>query len=257
MPPSTVQRPRLSRRPFEPFAFEAEMTAVAAAGWRCWWPGQRPPDFVAVEVVAPGATADLVAGAFDYVAVGARRSAGIEPVTDWTGLLCAFTCATARTATEVAGAVGLSTSGARRSLAVAVASGAVLRDGRHFTVNPAWRPALTRLVAVELKLRDWQKGLVQAQRYRRWADASWLILGAASLAPAAAAPEAGVGLARLGRDGAWAKLRTAKRVRPTYALERRWAEEQVLAQALRAGWRLDRVTAPGATFVGAPAVATG
>lgn len=233
------------------------MTAAAAASWRRWWGGERAPDFVAAEVVAPGATADLAAGAFDHAAVAARRAGAVEPLTDWTSLLCAFACGTSATATEVANVVGLSTSGARRSLAAATASGAVLRDGRYFAVNPAWRPALTRLVAVELKLRDWQKGLAQASRYRRWADASWLILGAASLAPAVAAHEPGVGLARLGQDSRWAKARTAKRARPSYALERRWAEEQVLAQALNAGWCLDLVTAPAATPAGAAAVAMG
>lgn len=233
------------------------MTAVAAASWLRWWPGERSPDFIAAEVVAPGAIADLVAGAFDYDALAARRAADIAPLTDWSSLLCALACRQPLTANEVAVAVGLSSSGARRSLTTATASGALLRDGRHFTLNHGWRPAMTRLVAVELKLRDWQKGLLQAARYRRWADASWLLLGATAVRQAEPnSRQAGVGLARLGRNGGWDKAAGPKRARPTYGVERRWAEEQVLAQALGAGWRLDLLRAPEATFAGVPAVAT-
>ncbi len=234
------------------------MTAVAAANWRRWWPGERTPDFIAAEVVAPGATADLVAGAFDYEMVAARRSAGVVPLTDWTSLLCALACLEPLSTAEIALAVGLSSSGARRSLATATASGALRRDGRYFALNPDWKPAVTRLVAIELKLRDWRKGLVQAARYRRWADASWLILGRTAVEQAEPnARQAGIGLARLGRDGAWTRAQAAKRARPPYGVERRWAEEQVLAQALLAGWQLDLVRAPEATFAGVPAVATG
>lgn len=233
------------------------MTAVAAANWRRWWPGESSPDFIAAEVVAPGAIADLVAAAFDYDALATRRAADIAPLTDWSGLLCALACRRPLTANEVAVAVGLSSSGARRSLTTATASGALLRDGRHFALNDDWRPATTRLVALELKLRDWQKGLLQATRYRRWADASWLILGALALGQAEPdSRQAGVGLARLGRDGGWMRAAPAKRARPTYGIERRWAEEQVLAQALAYGWRLE-LTAPQATFAGVPAAATG
>ncbi len=234
------------------------MTAVAAAHWRRWWPGERSPDFIAAEVVAPGATADLVAGAFDYEAVAARRAADVAPLTDWTSLLCSLVCREPMSATEIAVTVGLSSSGARRSLSTATASGALLRDGRHFMLNQDWRSTMTRLVAIELKLHDWQKGLVQAARYRRWANASWLILGAAAVEQAEPnVRQAGVGLARLGSDGGWTKAHTARRARPSYGVERRWAEEQVLAQALLAGWRLDEVRAREATFAGVPAVATG
>jgi len=245
MTASTVRRPRLSRRPLLPFPCEADMTAVAATNWSHWWPGERSPDFIAAEVVAPGAIADLVGGAFDYDALAARRAADIAPLTDWSSLLCALACRQPLTAAEVALLVGLSASGARRSLTSATASGALLRDGRHFMLNSDWRPAVTRIVAVELKLRDWQKGLLQAARYRRWADASWLILGATPAGPAEpTSRQAGVGLARLGPDGGWDKAAPAKRARPTFVVEHRWAEEQVLAQALVAGWRLDRVRAP-------------
>lgn len=233
------------------------MTAVVASNWRRWWPGERPPDFIAAEVVAPGAIADLAAGVFDYDAVAARRAADIAPLTDWSSLVCALACTQPFTANEVALAVGFSSSGARRSLAIATTRGALLRDGRHFVLNKNWRSAMTRLVALELKLRDWQKGLVQAARYRRWADASWLILGATAVGHAEpSSRQAGVGLARLGRDGGWDKAATAKRARPTYGVERRWAEEQVLAQALRDGWPLD-LRAGEATFADVPAVATG
>lgn len=257
MTASTVHRSRLSVRP-PPFASEAEMTTVAAAAWRRWWLGERKPDFIAAEVVAPGAIADLVAGSFDYEAVAARHAADVWPLTDWSSLLCALACRRPSTANEVALAVGLSSSGARRSLKTATAHGALLRDGRHVILNDHWRPAVTRLVALELKLRDWQKGLVQAARYRTWADASWLILGATALTHASRATrEAGVGLARLSPSGAWANAHGAMRRRPGFALERRWAEEQVLAQALRAGWRPEQVREPAATYPGELAVAVG
>lgn len=233
------------------------MTAAAAANWHRWYPGEPSPDFIAAEVVAPGAIADLVAGAFDFDALAVRRAADIAPLTDWSSLLCALACRRPLTPTEVALSVGLSTAGARRSLTSAAAGGALRRDGRRFVLNDDWRPAMTRLVAAELKLRDWQKGVLQAARYRRWADASWLILGATTVGQAEPnARQAGVGLARLGREGGWQRATAAKRARPTHNVERRWAEEQVLAQALRDGWRPE-LTARGATFAGVPAVVTG
>jgi hypothetical protein len=258
MPPSPVRNQRSAREAVVPFASEAAMTAVACCAWSAWWPLESAPDFVAVEVVAPGATADLAAASLDAQAIAVRHASGITPLTDWTSLACAVRCRRPLTANDVAAEVGLSRSGAHRALALACEAGALIRSERRFALHPQWQPVVRRLVAVELKLRDWQKGLAQAVRYRRWADASWVILGATGVSHASASSrKAGIGLARMSPDGEWMEAHKAKHRRPSIPLERRWAEEQILAQALRADARPHEIRALQATPAGELAVASG
>lgn len=231
-------------------------TSAAELANDTWWRSPERLDYIAREVVAPGAIADLVAASFDEAVVRRRLDEGITPLTDWTAIICTSICEDATTVGDVIDYTGLSRSGASRSLSLAVEHGALVRDGRHFQVGDAWESPLRAAVAAELKLRDWQKGLAQAARYRRWADASWLILGATSTLDAVkTALPSGVGLLRLTPEGQVQRGRVARRRRPAAPLERIWIGEQILRQALASGWRPE-LTAPAARRLGAPAFAS-
>lgn len=246
-----------TRRQPPSFTAEADMTAAAMElAEQTWWRSTEKLDFFATEVVASGAIADVVAGSFDDAAVRRRMDAQVEPLTDWTAIVCASLCRDRAAIADVVDYVGLSRSGASRALAVAVDHGVIVREGRRFQLTDDWENPVCKLVAAELKLRDWQKGLAQVKRYRRWADASWLILGATSgLEPVKREIPNGVGLLRLTPDGQVQRARVARMGKPTNALERIWAGEQVLKQALAHGWRPE-FTAPAARLSGAPAFAT-
>jgi hypothetical protein len=245
-----------ARRQPSPFTAEADMTAVAInLAEQAWWRSNEPVDFVATEVVASGAIADVVSASFDNDAVRRRTEARVEPLTDWTAIVCASLCNGAALG-DVVDYTGLSRSGASRSLSLAVEHGVVAREGRRFQLTGSWENPVRRVVAAELKLRDWQKGLAQARRYRRWADASWLILGATTgLDPVKREMPSGIGLLRLTPEGQVQQARVARAGRPTNALERIWIGEQILKQALADGWRPE-FRAPAARLSGASAFAT-
>jgi hypothetical protein len=245
-----------ARRQPSPFASEADMTAIAiGVAQQTWWRSSEQLDFLATEVVASGAIADVVAASFDTASVLRRARANLSPLTDLTAIVCASFCHEPTAVGDVVDYTGLSRSGASRSLGLAVECGALVRDGRRFVVNDGWESPVHTVVAAELKLRDWQKGLAQAVRYRRWADASWLILGATTtLESAKEAAPSGIGVLRLTTEGQVQKARVARWRRPTNLIERIWVGEQILKQALAAGWRPE-LKAPATTFAGAPAFA--
>jgi len=213
------------------------MTRAAEAAWRRWWGGVFAPDVIAREVAGDGAIADLVGARFDAGALAARERAGIAPLVDWWALSAALACRHgAPMARDVAAALGISESSARRALGEAAAAGAVVRDGARFRTRADFRPVVARAVAVELKLRDWPKALVQAERYRDFADAAWVVLGAAGARAAyAACVERGVGLASLDADGAFRRVVAPRPRRPRRAeATALLVGEQLLAQAARA-----------------------
>lgn len=228
------------------------MTTVAIKRSGSFWRSVLPCDYAAAEAVGVGAIADVVLVSFDRAVVGAREKHGILPVTDWTTLNCVLACRGRSLGTRaLAATLGVSETTARRATGLALASGALVRDAVGFTTHPQWRPAARRLVALELKLRDWPRGLDQASYYSEWADASWLVLGASDADGAgAAAVEAGIGLARLGADGCVHVIAKPTRQRRFEERDRIWIGEQALAQ-----YAADAVTRPAATSRGASAAA--
>lgn len=67
------------------------------------------------------------------------------------------------------------------------------------------RPIVSRIYAIEAKLRNWQHALSQASRYRAFANESWVLLDEASVTPAITSldrfAEMNVGLASLSTTG--------------------------------------------------------
>lgn len=241
------------RKPQPAFVSEEAMTSRAIDRRSSFWGSGLPCEFAAVEAVGLGAVADVVLVSFDRRAATSRDVHGIRPITDWTTLGCVLACRGRSLGySELAPILGVSESTVRRACGLALASGAVVRhDG--FRTHPDWRPVARRLVALELKLRDWARGLGQAWCYSRWADASWLVLGASAPDTAvAAAAEAGVGLGRLGADGSVNVLGKPARQRRFDERQRIWIGEQILAQYEAVG---SATTEPGATSLVASAAA--
>lgn len=214
-------------------AFEEQMTEPAAKLCSRWW-GRGGPDVIAREVVAPGAIADIVGCAFQQQTVRQRAEHCYQPILEWAPLACVSVCGERpRTTAELAAAIGMSVSGARKAAALAVAYGALVRDGLVLSRNPDWMPPAKRLVAVELKLTDWRKALRQATTYCSWADQSWVVMARSiSVGLRDAAAEVGVGVALLDGDVLRVVGRPARQRHNRFATARLLAGEQALAQLL-------------------------
>lgn len=239
------------------FRYESEMTHLAAAACARWWPRGLQHDFVASEIVGPDAVADLVGIRFDQRRMAAREAQDIAPVIDALALRAIEVCRQRVLSTnELAAACGVSASGMRRALAIAVEANALVRHGRgRYSCHPAWGPVGARLVAVELKLKNWRAAFQQADAYARWANATWVLL--ARTPPAEAKFEAaanGLGLAVLGTDGNIERLVRPRAVRwPRTRWAALWASEQILVRAVSAGYRGDASRRPAQTLRAAPA----
>jgi hypothetical protein len=119
----------------------------------------------------------------------------------------------------------------RRAFAPAVARGIVGFDGSRWWAPPI-APPYDEIIAIELKLRDWRKGLRQARRNQAFAWESWLALARIADDAVALAHQLGVGLVQVGDDGDVELVAAARRAAPVAALETRLAAEQVFEQAL-------------------------
>ena len=115
-----------------------------------------------------------------------------------------------------------------------------LLDGGYLEIDAglilpgSWQPVARRLVAVELKLKNWRRALRQADNAALSADAAWVVLDATKAGPAkrslAAFQARGVGLALLEPDGRLQPLlRPALRAR-TVPWLRHWLGELVWAE---------------------------
>ncbi len=101
-----------------------------------------------------------------------------------------------------------------------------------FTVKT---PPFERLIAVEAKLSDWQRVLVQAYRNLQFADESWVVLDNAFIRPALAQLErfkiAGVGLASIDHGRGLCVHHAAISHGPV-SLAKRWQAQAVLASRI-------------------------
>ena len=92
----------------------------------------------------------------------------------------------------------------------------------------------TELIAVELKLRDWRRGIAQAGRYRLFAECSYLAMPYERITEAATdqARRNRIGVLGVSQDGGITVVLRAPSSSPLQPQRRRWAAEQMLA-ALR------------------------
>jgi hypothetical protein len=105
---------------------------------------------------------------------------------------------------DLATFLGTSEGAAQRAIAQLSAAGVVKQSRVSLTISTLRTPPFERLIAVEAKLSDWQRVLIQAYRNLQFADESWVVLDHAYVRPAIAQLErfraAGVGLASVERE---------------------------------------------------------
>lgn len=225
------------------------MTRPALAASRGWWGSKVGPDFVASEIVGPNAVADLAGIRFSGDGLKQRLDAGIQPITNALSLR-AVLLARRRplSSAEIAATLRVSRSAATKAIGSAVDLGAMHRKpGYRYMTDPSWGPIASRVVALELKLSNWQGALEQAVAYRTWANSSWVVLGHISSRTAIeAARSRGVGIATLTKDGTFHRLvRPVTRRSLGGAFSGVWAGEQILARAVSAGQVLQGKQATG------------
>lgn len=97
--------------------------------------------------------------------------------------------------------LGTSESTAQRVIAQLSTAGIAKQSQGSLTISCLRHPPFERLIAVEAKMSDWQRVLIQAYRNLQFADESWAVLDHAFVRPAIAQLDrfriAGVGLASI------------------------------------------------------------
>lgn len=76
-------------------------------------------------------------------------------------------------------ATGTSLNSAQRLFSELLGAGRIEQRGastQHFQIDPISCPPFKQVVAIEAKLRDWRRGLVQAYRYIQFSNESWVLL---------------------------------------------------------------------------------
>lgn len=133
---------------------------------------------------------------------------------------------------ELAAFLGASEGAAQRVIAQLSEAGVATQSKDSLTISGLKAPPFERLIAVEAKISDWQRVLVQAYRNLQFADESWVVLDHAFARPAIAQLErfrlAGVGLATIKREQGLLIHHTAGTQGPM-SLAKRWHAQSVLS----------------------------
>ena len=133
---------------------------------------------------------------------------------------------------ELAAFLGTSEGGAQRVIAQLLAAGVASHSRDSLTISGLRTPPFERLIAVEAKISDWRRVLVQAYRNLQFADESWVVLDHAFARPAIAQLDrfriAGVGLASVER-GRGLFIHHAAATQGPMSLAKRWQAQSVLS----------------------------
>lgn len=107
-------------------------------------------------------------------------------------------------------------------------------DEIHYTATVDAADPFTRLVAVELKLKDWRRAVAQAGRYRLFAESSYVAMPTSRISAALVveARRAQVGVLAVDAEQPVQLIEPAPEREPLQPQRRRWAAEQLL-RALR------------------------
>lgn len=203
------------------------MKAIVACARRA-----RRRDFrVELEVDAGVGIADLVLAKRAARTTDALQTlAGITP--RLAVLLSPEVCRTITSKETLAASLGTTEGGTARVLSLLSSLGLVKRQADSLFISPIITAPFERVIAVEAKISEWQRVIVQAFRNLQFADESWVVLDHAYIRPAlshiARFEAAGVGLASMERGtGLYVHL-PAKTVRPM-SNAKRWQAQAVLA----------------------------
>lgn len=147
-------------------------------------------------------------------------------------LLSPEVCRNITSKETLAASLGTTESGTARVLTLLSSLGLVKRQADSLLVSPITKPPFERVIAVEAKLSEWQRVLVQAYRNLQFANESWVVLDHKYVRPAlsqiARFKAAGVGLASMERGrGLYVHLE-AENVGPM-SEAKRWQAQAVLA----------------------------
>lgn len=133
---------------------------------------------------------------------------------------------------DLAFSLGTSHATAQRVIAQLTIAGVAKQSRGSLDLFTIGIPPFERLIAVEAKISDWQRVLVQAYRNLQFADESWVVLDHAFIRPALAQIErfklAGVGLASMERNQGLFVHHDASSQGPMSQVKR-WQAEAVLA----------------------------
>ena len=133
---------------------------------------------------------------------------------------------------ELAANLGTSEGTAQRVIARLSVAGVVSQTRDSLDIATVGTPPFERLIAIEAKISDWQRVLVQAYRNLQFADESWVVLDHTYIRPAMAQLErfkvAGVGLASIDRNRGLFIHHGATAQGPV-SLGKRWQAQAVLA----------------------------
>jgi hypothetical protein len=140
-----------------------------------------------------------------------------------------------KTRAALATALGTSEDAAQRFIAQLSSLGLAKRSRDSLTITTIKTLPFERLIAVEAKISDWRRVLVQAYRNLQFADESWVVLDHAFIRPALAQLErfkvSGVGLASMDRQGGLF-IHYAATSQGPMSLGKRWQAQAVLASRL-------------------------
>lgn len=141
------------------------------------------------------------------------------------------------TRSALASVLGTSEGAAQRFIAQLSLAGMAKQSRDSLTISTVKTLPFERLIAVEAKISDWQRVLVQAYRNLQFADESWVVLDHAFIRPAVAQMErfrvSGVGLASMDRQRGLFIHHAAATYGPM-SLGKRWQAQAVLASRILA-----------------------
>lgn len=187
---------------------------------------------VEVELDAGVGIADLVLAKRTARTTGALRALSIiNP--RLAVLLSHDVGSTISTRAALANTLGTSDGGAQRVLAQLASAGLAHGSAKEFAISTVSALPFEKVIAVEAKLSEWKRVLIQAYRNLQFADESWVVLDHAFVRPALAQIDrfksAGVGLASVDRRQAEFYVHLAAASVGPMSVTKRWQAQAVLA----------------------------
>lgn len=140
---------------------------------------------------------------------------------------------TVSTRAALARTLGTSDGGAQRVLAQLTSIGLAHGSAKEFSISTVSTLPFEKVIAVEAKLSEWRRVLVQAYRNLQFADESWVVLDHAYVRPALAQIErfksAGIGLASVDRRQTGLYVHLSATSAGPMSVTKRWQAQAVLA----------------------------
>jgi len=227
-----TRRPRAGRM-FEPVAERRLEPAVRRV--LTTLPGSDKGLLALREVVGPFGVPDVVAVVGERSRMMLRRRAGVAPLLNEldAGIVATASSTRAMSPNSIASRLGWAVTSVERRIPHLLRQGALsVTSSGAVTRELALQP-IGRLFAIEMKVNDWRRALVQCQTYRLWADNYVLVLAELSAISAPKVIEA------VHRDGGGLVVGGEVILRPgvrRLELRRRlWGSEHVFAATIPRG----------------------